>query len=90
MRADAQTIGRHDTRPIRDSSSVAAPPRRFAVWVRDCLIGIVGALVGGFLSNLVGKPGGPRLDLYCLLVTAVGATVFMIRLPRAVSPETVS
>jgi uncharacterized membrane protein YeaQ/YmgE (transglycosylase-associated protein family) len=45
---------------------------------RDCLIGIVGALGSGFLSNLLGKPGGPGLDLYSLLVAAVGATVFMI------------
>ena len=45
---------------------------------RDCLIGIVGALVGGFLSNLVGKPGGPGLDLYSLFVAVVGAVVFMI------------
>jgi uncharacterized membrane protein YeaQ/YmgE (transglycosylase-associated protein family) len=44
---------------------------------RDCLIGIVGAIVSGFLSNL-GKPGGPGLDLYSLLVAAVGAVVFMI------------
>ena len=45
---------------------------------RDCLIGIVGALGSGFLSNLLGKPGGPGLDLYSLLVAAVGAAVFMI------------
>src|SRR6266480_6070713 len=37
---------------------------------RDCLIGIVGALVSGFLSNLLGKPGRPGLDLYSLLVAA--------------------
>jgi len=45
---------------------------------RDCLIGIVGAFASGFLANLLGKPGGPGLDLYSLLVAAVGATVFMI------------
>ena len=45
---------------------------------RVCLIGIVGAFVSGFLSNLLGKPGGPGLDLYSLLVAAVGAVVFMI------------
>jgi uncharacterized membrane protein YeaQ/YmgE (transglycosylase-associated protein family) len=45
---------------------------------RDCLIGIVGALVSGFLSNLLGKPGRPGLDLYSLVVAAVGAIVFMI------------
>jgi uncharacterized membrane protein YeaQ/YmgE (transglycosylase-associated protein family) len=45
---------------------------------RDCLIGIVGAFVSGFLANLLGKSGGPGLDLYSLLVAAVGAAVFMI------------
>jgi uncharacterized membrane protein YeaQ/YmgE (transglycosylase-associated protein family) len=45
---------------------------------RDCLIGIVGAFISGFLSNLLGKPGGPGLDLYSLLVATVGAVVFMI------------
>jgi len=45
---------------------------------RDCLIGIVGAFISGFLANLLGKPGGPGLDLYSLLVAAVGAVVFMI------------
>ena len=46
---------------------------------RDCLIGIVGAFVSGFLANLLGKPGGgPGLDIYSLVVAAVGAVVFMI------------
>jgi len=45
---------------------------------RDCLTGIVGAFISGFLANLLGKPGGPGLDIYSLLVAAVGAAVFMI------------
>ena len=45
---------------------------------RDCLIGIVGAFVSGFLTNLIGKSGGPGLDFYSLVVAAVGAVVFMI------------
>src|SRR2546427_12596514 len=45
---------------------------------RDCMIRIVGAFISGFLANLLGKPGGPGLDLYSLLVAAVGAVVFMI------------
>ena len=45
---------------------------------RDCLIGIVGAFVSGFLTNLVGTRRGPGLDLYSLVVAAVGAVVFMI------------
>lgn len=46
--------------------------------VRDVLIGIVGAIVGGFLSNLFGKSSGSRVDSYSLLVAMVGAVVFMI------------
>jgi uncharacterized membrane protein YeaQ/YmgE (transglycosylase-associated protein family) len=45
---------------------------------RDCLIGIVGAFISGFLANMLGKPGGSGLDLYSLVVAAVGAAVFMI------------
>src|SRR5437660_1159202 len=45
---------------------------------RDCLIGIVGAFVSGFLTNLIGKSGGSGLDFYSLVVAAVGAVVFMI------------
>jgi uncharacterized membrane protein YeaQ/YmgE (transglycosylase-associated protein family) len=45
---------------------------------RDCLLGIGGAIVGGFLSNLFGNPSGPGPDLYSLLVAVVGAVVFMI------------
>jgi uncharacterized membrane protein YeaQ/YmgE (transglycosylase-associated protein family) len=46
--------------------------------VRDVLLGIVGAIVGGFLSNLLGKPGVTGLDFYSLFVAVVGAVVFMI------------
>jgi len=46
--------------------------------VRYVLLSIVGAIVGGFLSNLVGKPGVTGLDFYSLLVSLVGAVVFMI------------
>ena len=45
---------------------------------RDVLLGIVGAIVGGFLSNLFGKAGVAGLDLYSLFVAVVGAVVFMI------------
>lgn len=44
---------------------------------RDCLIGIVGAFISGFLANLLGTPGGTGLDLYSLVVAVVGAVVFM-------------
>jgi len=44
---------------------------------RDCLVGIVGAIVGGFLSNLLGKSSGSGLDFYSAIVAVVGAVVFM-------------
>jgi uncharacterized membrane protein YeaQ/YmgE (transglycosylase-associated protein family) len=44
---------------------------------RDCLMGIVGALVGGFLSNLIGRPSAVGPDFYSLIVAVVGAIVFM-------------
>jgi uncharacterized membrane protein YeaQ/YmgE (transglycosylase-associated protein family) len=44
---------------------------------RDCLVGVVGAIVGGFLSNLFGKFTGSGLDFYSLIVAVVGAVVFM-------------
>ena len=45
---------------------------------RYILLSIVGALVGGFLSNLFGKPGIRGLDLYSLIVAVVSAVVFLI------------
>lgn len=46
--------------------------------VRDVLLGIFGAIVGGFLANLLGESRSAGLDFYSLLVAAVGALVFLI------------
>lgn len=45
--------------------------------LRDCLVGIVGAVVGGFLADLIGRFGGSGLDLYSEIVAVLGAIVFM-------------
>jgi uncharacterized membrane protein YeaQ/YmgE (transglycosylase-associated protein family) len=45
---------------------------------RYVLLSIVGAIVGGFLSNLLGRPGLRGLDLYSMLVAVVSAVVFLI------------
>ena len=42
------------------------------------LLGILGAIVGGFLSNLMGRSQRGGLDIYSLVVAAVGAFVFLI------------
>lgn len=39
----------------------------------DIALGIVGAIVGGFIMSLLGQPGVTGLDLYSVLVASVGA-----------------
>jgi uncharacterized membrane protein YeaQ/YmgE (transglycosylase-associated protein family) len=46
--------------------------------IRDVLLGIVGAIVGGFLFNLFGASGVTGLNLYSLLVAVVGAVIFLV------------
>jgi uncharacterized membrane protein YeaQ/YmgE (transglycosylase-associated protein family) len=46
--------------------------------VRDVLLGVVGAIIGGYLFNLFGASGVTGLNLYSLLVAVVGAVVFLI------------
>jgi uncharacterized membrane protein YeaQ/YmgE (transglycosylase-associated protein family) len=43
----------------------------------DIALGIVGAVVGGFLFNQFGQPGVSGLNLYSLLVATVGAVVVL-------------
>jgi uncharacterized membrane protein YeaQ/YmgE (transglycosylase-associated protein family) len=44
----------------------------------DILLGIVGALVGGWLFNTFGASGITGLNLYSLLVAVVGSVVFLV------------
>ena len=44
----------------------------------DIVLGIVGAVVGGWLFNTFGMPGVTGLNVYSLLVAVVGAAVFLI------------
>ncbi len=46
--------------------------------IRDVLLGIVGAIVGGFLFNLFGASGVTGLNLYSLIVAVVGAVIFLV------------
>lgn len=45
---------------------------------RDVLLGVVGAIVGGFLSNLFRDAGVANLNLYSFFVATAGAVVFLI------------
>jgi uncharacterized membrane protein YeaQ/YmgE (transglycosylase-associated protein family) len=44
----------------------------------DIVLGVVGAVVGGWLFNTFGMPGVTGLNLYSLLVAVVGAAVLLI------------
>jgi uncharacterized membrane protein YeaQ/YmgE (transglycosylase-associated protein family) len=44
----------------------------------DIVLGIAGALVGGFLFSLFGAPGVTGLNVYSLLVAVVGAVLFLV------------
>jgi uncharacterized membrane protein YeaQ/YmgE (transglycosylase-associated protein family) len=46
--------------------------------ILDILLGIVGAVVGGWLFRAFGASGVTGLNLYSLLVAVVGAVVFLV------------
>jgi uncharacterized membrane protein YeaQ/YmgE (transglycosylase-associated protein family) len=46
--------------------------------VVDILLGIVGAIVGGWLFNAVGASGVTGLNLYSVLVAIIGASIILI------------
>jgi len=41
----------------------------------DILMGIVGAVVGGFLMNILGQSGVTGFNLYSMIVAVIGAIV---------------
>jgi uncharacterized membrane protein YeaQ/YmgE (transglycosylase-associated protein family) len=44
----------------------------------DIALGIVGAIVGGWLFTLFGMHGVTGLNIYSLIVAVVGAVVFLV------------
>jgi len=46
--------------------------------ILDIVLGIIGALVGGWLFELVGKAGVTGFNLYSMLVAIVGAVVLLV------------
>ena len=45
---------------------------------RDLILGIVGAIVGGWIFSLFGQGGVTGLNLYSLVVAVVGAIVVLV------------
>ena len=45
---------------------------------RYVLLSTLGALIGGYLAQLLGTPGVTGVDLYSMMVAIVGAGVFLV------------
>lgn len=43
----------------------------------DIVLGVVGAMVGGFLFNMLGASGATGINLYSILVATIGAVVVL-------------
>jgi uncharacterized membrane protein YeaQ/YmgE (transglycosylase-associated protein family) len=46
--------------------------------VLDIVLGIVGAVVGGFLFNLVGASGVDGVNIWSMFVAVIGAVVVLV------------
>ena len=44
----------------------------------DIILGIVGALIGGWVFNFFGAAGVTGLNLYSLLVAVIGSVLFLV------------
>jgi uncharacterized membrane protein YeaQ/YmgE (transglycosylase-associated protein family) len=47
-------------------------------FIVDILLGIVGALLGGWLFNEFGMAGVTGVNLYSMLVAVIGAVIFLV------------
>ncbi len=52
--------------------------RRGEGFLGDILLGAVGAFVGGFLFHLIGHSGVSGINLYSIVVAAIGAVVVLV------------
>lgn len=48
--------------------------------IGDIIVGVVGALVGGWLANGIGESGVGGFTLYSFIVAVIGACVFIAAL----------
>lgn len=45
--------------------------------IEDIILGIVGALIGGFIMNTIGQPGVTGFNMYSIVVAVIGAVVLI-------------
>jgi uncharacterized membrane protein YeaQ/YmgE (transglycosylase-associated protein family) len=47
-------------------------------FILDLILGIVGAIVGGFIFSLLGASGVTGLNLYSMVVAIIGAIIVLV------------
>ncbi len=47
-------------------------------FVGDILLGVIGAVVGGWLFRAIGQPGVTGINLYSILVAVIGSIVLLM------------
>ena len=47
-------------------------------FVLDIILGIIGAVVGGYLFNMVGAAGVTGVNIYSLIVAVIGAMLVLV------------
>jgi uncharacterized membrane protein YeaQ/YmgE (transglycosylase-associated protein family) len=52
--------------------------RRGEGFLGDIVVGAIGAFVGGFLFHLIGRTGVTGINLYSIVVAAIGAVVVLL------------
>lgn len=43
----------------------------------DIILGILGAVVGGFIMNFIGQPGVTGFNLYSMIVAVLGSVILL-------------
>ncbi|MBI3341718.1 GlsB/YeaQ/YmgE family stress response membrane protein [Candidatus Curtissbacteria bacterium] len=56
-------------------ASIAMKTNASQGMVGDIVLGIVGAIAGGFIMSMLGQPGVTGFNLYSLIVAVIGAIV---------------
>lgn len=58
-------------------ASIVARTNAQQGWLANIVVGMVGALIGGFLFNLLGGAGITGFNLWSLFVAIIGAIIFL-------------
>jgi uncharacterized membrane protein YeaQ/YmgE (transglycosylase-associated protein family) len=58
-------------------ASIIARTNERQGWLANIVVGMVGALVGGLLFNLLGGAGITGFNLWSLFVAVIGAVIFL-------------